>query len=103
MNIHEVYNILLAGKTLEMNFGSKAESETFRVKLAKYKRSQDKQLIEIGFMDEKEVAKLSFCVQGQLPPAPPLLATICFKDKAVLRQYEIKILDDEEDQNASAA
>lgn len=94
MNIHEIYSHLLSGKTLELPFRSAEEAEKFRIKLSLYKLRQDRGMIDVGMIKDTERQKLSFEVQTQLPPGPPFLATIMFKDRDTLQQYEVKILDE---------
>lgn len=95
MNIHEIYNLLMAGKTLSLEFDSDEEAEVFRVKVSKYKTRQDAILIGIGMMEKNERQMFSFCLQRQMSPMPPLLATMVFKDKNIIRQYEVKILTED--------
>lgn len=98
MNFHEIYNSLLTGKTLQIPFGSQKEAEGFRVKLARFKLMQERQMVEIGVLSASERQKFSFSLQGDLLDRNnPWVATLCFKDKEVSRQYEVKILPDTAD------
>lgn len=96
MNIYEIYNVLLAGKTVKLEFIDKGDLERFRVSLARYKSRQDYQLIAVGMIKEEEKQKMTFQVQGQLVPLPPFLVTIMFKDKSVMRQFKV-IVEESED------
>lgn len=102
MNIHEIYSLLLAGKTLQLEFESDGEAEKFRVKLSQYKSRQHKAGVSVGLFTDTDRQRLSFAIQRQLNPAPPILATICFKDPGVLRQYVVRILEEEEEQEDAA-
>lgn len=53
----------------------------------------DKNLLDLEMMKKEDRQKLSFTTQSQLPPGPPVLATVVFKDQDVLRQYEVKIVE----------
>lgn len=100
MNIHEIYNSLLAGKVLKIGFDTSEEAETFRVKLAQFKGKQDKLLLDVGILSVSERQKLTFNLQAQMsfgdPNVSAYSATIAFKDKATLRQYSVEILKDDD-------
>ena len=95
MNIHQIYSSLLSGNTLQIPFSSAESAELFRVKLAQYKLRQDKVMIEVGFISKEERQRFSFSTQLQLPPWPPIIATLVFKDRETLLQYEVKIVESE--------
>lgn len=102
MNIHEIYSKLLSGKSIQIPFSSAEEAEKFRVKLSLYKLRQDKSMMDVGMITGNERQKIVFSVQTQLPPGPPVVATIIFKDRDTLQQYEVKILEEPEEENNEA-
>lgn len=102
MNIHEIYAKLLSGKSAQIPFSSAEEAEKFRIRLSLYKLRQDKSMMDVGMIESSERQKISFAVQGQLPPGPPVIATIAFKDRDTSTQYEVKILEDIEEDNKEA-
>lgn len=102
MNIHEIYNLLMAGKTLSLEFDGRREAEEFRIKVAKYKRAQDTQIIKLGMIEPHEKQVFSFTLQDQMPPLAPALATLVFKDKSITRQYTVKIIDEDENDEEKA-
>lgn len=95
-NIHEIYNILLTGKSIQLDFSSQEMAESFRVKLAKFKSRQDKLLEGLGFQGEDEKQKLTFQIQTQLhlTTEQPIMATLSFKDRDVKQTFSIKVVED---------
>lgn len=99
INIHEIYHLLLEGRTLELGFPNKEDAEEFRVRLSQYKKRKDAQMVGIGMMEEREKQKLSYTVQQELQlegeRAPACTVTIQFKDRDITKIYSVKILDSE--------
>lgn len=90
MNLREIYNLILAGKTVKLSFASESEKETFRVKLYKFKRLQEHAMLQIGMLEPEDQQALSFIVENNV-------ATISLKNKRRLRDYNVTILDDADD------
>lgn len=88
----------MAGKTLSLEFDSDEEIEIFRVKVARYKKTQDDILISLGMIEKNDRQVFSMSMQRQMAPLAPLLATLVFKDKSVTRQYTVKILEDDDNE-----
>lgn len=102
MNFHEIYNSLLAGKTLQIGFTSSEEAESFRVALYRFKAKEDGILSAIGILGDKDKQRLSFSLQSEmleLETKFKYTATIQFRDKGTLRQYDVKIVEDSESGN----
>ncbi len=59
MNLQIIYEALFVGKKVGITFADKKEVEAFRVKISKYKTAQDKSLIELGVIEEKDVQSIS--------------------------------------------
>lgn len=87
---------------MQLEFGDDAEAEAFRVRVAQYKTRQDRVCIEVGLFAEADRQRLSFSKQTQLSPLPAILATFCFKEPSVLRQYKVKILPEEDESGEEA-
>lgn len=60
LKLREIYNLLLAGKVLQMHFATRSAAETFRVAMFRYKRIQDQAMISLGLMEEEEKQVFSF-------------------------------------------
>jgi hypothetical protein len=109
LNIKDIHNLLFAKKKLQLEFASEAEAEKFRVQLAQFKARSDKQLIELGLLEENEKQRLSFKVQGKLGLEDNLLldmpstvtATIKYEDKVTQKQFKVRILGDDDGEGAS--
>lgn len=91
MDIPEIYNELMAGKKLTLQFQTVAEAARFRIRMHQYKLRQDKQLIGVGLLeDDDERQKFSFQFN-----TVTLVAVIKFTDRAPRKQYDVKILDED--------
>lgn len=100
MNYLQIYNQLFADRTLQMQFATALDAESFRVALHKFKKKQDKILLATGIM---EVAPtLSYKVT---PVSTEDLidgsggyweATFKFTEKKAVKEYSVKILDENE-------
>lgn len=95
MNLREIYNLLLAGKVIKLNFASETEKETFRVKLFKFKRLQELAMLQVGMIEESEIQSLKFEFTAPV-------ASISLIKKRGLRDYAITIMDDDDGQAASS-
>lgn len=51
-------------------------------------------MLDLEIIKKSERQKLCFATQLQLSPLPEVLATLCFKDQDVMRQYEVKIIEE---------
>lgn len=92
LSTKEIYNLLLAGKKLTMEFNSAQEAENFRVSMFRYKRLQDRILVGLGVSSEEEKQAFVFKYDNDSREA-----TLQFKDKPRNRTYEIKIIEDSEE------
>jgi hypothetical protein len=53
-SLRQIYNLLLAGKKLNMDFADATAAETFRVRMHKYKKVQDTAMMKLGMISEDE-------------------------------------------------
>lgn len=95
MNIHEMYSELFAGKTLKLSFKTFAEASTLRSRLHRYKKEQESVLLAAEFMTEEEVTKFSFQFMPKKETDLLFTAKLKFKDKKLLKNYEVVIEDQE--------
>lgn len=96
MNFHQIYEALLAGKTLQLEFDTIEEVNVLKASLYRFKRRQDIQLVSIGILQEEEVQKLSMKVQTQMHEVglAAFQVTLSLKDKLTTRQYKVTIIED---------
>lgn len=95
MNLREIYNLLLAGKVVRLSFASEQEKETFRVKLYKFKKSQEHAMMQIGMIEEDSIQALSFNYEAGV-------TVIKLIKKRGLRDYNVIILEDDDGQAADS-
>jgi hypothetical protein len=94
MDIHQIYNALIKGKTLQLPFTSKLDAEIFRVRLYKYKKARDKELLDLDLMIEADMQMLRFTLAKPTDECEQFIATAYFKAKGVNQRYEgVVILD----------
>lgn len=65
-SLQEIYNQLLADKKVTLRFSTEAEVNSFKVSMYRFKKKQQDQLSDIGFLDEEEVQRLAFDVTKEL-------------------------------------
>lgn len=107
MNISEIYNLLLAGKKLKLEFPSTEEAEKFRIKVHQLKLRQESQFLKLEMMESKDRQVFSFSVERKqkdlLDPEPELngiestivVATLYFQDRPQNRSYKVVMVEDE--------
>lgn len=97
MNIHEIYGVLFAGKTIKLHFASLTEAESFRIRLHKYKRAQEQVLIAADLLGDEEVTRLSFSLQKEFLEVNGSLleATVAFIAKKKEITYTVVVMPDE--------
>ena len=103
LGIREIYNALMTGGKLRMEFVTPAEAEKFRCKLSNYKSRQDQAMVGIGMLDDDSLQQLSFvctgCNSKQLKDYAGftgvlIVATLQLKDKTPLKKYRVQIIED---------
>lgn len=104
MNIPGIYHLLFEGKKLEIPFASRKDAEGFRVRLQQYKGFHEQQMLGLGMITEEERQRLSFTVverPGELIPEDLIptngfIATLQFCAKMKLKEYQVKIIEEED-------
>lgn len=110
MNVVEIHGLLLAGKFLEIEFDSAREAETFRVRLHHYKKNFDDGWILAEFIRKEDVKVFSFITdipaknasnreQNEFFATGKVTVKLSFREKALRKQFVVRILDDEEATN----
>lgn len=103
-NFLEIYNLLFAGKTLQMTFISKVAAESFRVSLARFKIGYERTLEAVDLLEVKET--LSFRVAKQEEPdlldgfVVTWLATFKFVPRRELVKFSIVVVGEEDSDDA---
>lgn len=94
MNLLQIYNALFADKKMELSFQSLREAENFRVRLAKFKRQEDRILVVNEVLDQP--ARFSFLVREEEQEDGSILyvAIFCFLPALPPRIYDVKIIED---------
>lgn len=88
-DIEELYNLLFAGKKFTLGFESAIDAEKFRVRLSQYKLIQEKALIAVELLNEKERPVFSFKYNED-----EKTAICCFSTRKDKRQYEFVLLEE---------
>lgn len=100
-SLQEIYNMLLAGEKIAMQFASKVAADRFRIRLQQMKRIQELAAISVGMMQPEERMQFSFTLDSpqteQLPEFEvAVTATMQFKSKQPSVVFKIKRLDTSE-------
>jgi len=68
MSLLEIYNALLAGKTVTIAFErlEDIEIEVFRVKVYRFKTAQDTLGLELGLLEQSEIMSLRFQINAKV-------------------------------------
>lgn len=88
MNTTEIYNLLVAGRTLQIPFDSRDAAETFRTRIHRVKASQELHLLSLGMMTDEEVPTFSFL------RAKEGIWELRFVAQRARRQYDVVIVND---------
>lgn len=94
-SLNDIYDLLLAGQTLELDFSDAEETERFRIQLHQFKSRRDKHLLSIGAVGEGEIDSLSFLVKKYLD-SERRTAKIRFKPKSSNKKFSIRIVEEDE-------
>lgn len=116
MDIHQIWNLLFAGKKLEIPFHSTKDAEYLRIQLHRLKRAEESTLLAAEFITLGDVKSLSFIVshievQAPLPftyneesepellvdipeQQPQYVASIQLVQKKRSTSYIVKIIED---------
>lgn len=95
MNVHEIYDFLLGGKTLEVDFSTAEEAEAFRIRIAQFKTRQDKKFVELGLLTKDDRQVFATSIQPDLL-ANKVTMTLRFRDRLVGTQYTVRVVSDGE-------
>lgn len=90
-DINEIYNLLFAGKRLQLSFDSVKEAEYFRIRFATFKSRQESSLLSAGFMEEEDIPAFSFIRADKQTN----IWTLTFRPRRAPASYKILVLDDE--------
>ena len=100
--LSDIYNLLLAGKTVAVSLGTETEVENFRTSIYRFKRQQDKEMLGLEMMDAKQ--RLTFSVQKEMFEDDKHLWTVTLKfTDAVFKTYNIRIVEEKETSEAEDA
>lgn len=107
VNLLEIYNNLLAGRALEVQFESLKQAETFRVKLHQRKKLDDDLLLMQDMIKKADIKAFSF-----IPNIPKKTATeqeqaefwaegavnvkMVFREKFTSKTFVVRFLDEDE-------
>lgn len=90
MNATEIYNLLAAGKTLELEFSTQQEAETLRIRLHHLKSRADAHLVSVGMMAEEDKEVFSFVRHGDAI----CKYTLRLVKSRPRKEYRVTIIDD---------
>lgn len=91
VSIVDIYNLLFAGKSIQLNFVNYEDAESFRIRLQQFKTRQDRAQVAIGMLSDTDKQKLSFRFDKT-----SCIAHIKFVDRPDPRQYTIKIIENDD-------
>lgn len=89
-SLKDIYGYLLAGKRINIDFPDEAEAEKFRVRMAQFKRVQERAMTSLGMMEESDRLAFSFSYDSKTG-----FAALEFKEKKKEKLYNIVIIEDE--------
>lgn len=97
MTLAEVYNSLMTGQKVQIQFETPVLASNFRVNLHHHKRRQDAAMVACGLMEEKEKAILRFELDKE-----KLVAKIEFVlKKESKREYAVTIIEEPNNEQES--
>lgn len=91
-SILDIYNNLVAGLKLNMDFGSLEEAKSIRNLIAVTKVRHNKLALAIGMYTEDEIPVFNFQI---LTKEPPIRVVLSFTPKRIKRVFSFKIIDDD--------
>lgn len=97
LSVLDVYNLLFAGKTLQMYFADDKEANNFRTSLYRIKRHQEDQMLAVDLMTESDIQAVSFKVQKSLFDGEPLTVTLSLAERSTIKKYGVTILNDSDE------
>jgi hypothetical protein len=86
MNSEEIYNTLLAGKTLRIPFPDKASALSFRSSFFNFKKSKDQILVVMEVFVKPPMLSLVI--------SPDNVVTVKFRERKA-REYEVLIVEED--------
>lgn len=89
LNIHEIYESLVAGNRLRMTFETKGAAEGFRSRLHSVRTHKESQLQSIGLIEQSEKQTLRCTIENV---DTIFWAEFWFEARKELRKYEILIV-----------
>jgi hypothetical protein len=88
VSARQIYELLFAGKKLQMHFSTIGKVRSFSTRIYKLKKSQEEQLVGCGFMKEED--RNSFKIEYD---EEKKLATFSFVVKKPLKRYVVEIVE----------
>ena len=95
MNLRDIYQTLFAGKKLRLQFDSSSEALTFRAKLYRFKKQQDQILLATELIEDRQ--RLVYLTEPLLLPQGAVQVVIYLEDKGPTKEYEVCIIEDDDD------
>lgn len=92
MNIKTIYDELLAGKVLAVQFETVGQVHTFRAKLYKYKKRQDQVLLAMEMIDETQILRIT-----EVEVDHSFLLKLQLIERGPAKSYTVHILEEPAD------
>lgn len=107
LNLIDIYNNLLAGRALEVQFNSLKEAETFRVKLHQHKKFTDDLWLMQDLIRKEDIKAFSFITnipkktaseqeQAEFWAEGTINVKMVFREKFTSKTFVVKFLDEDE-------
>lgn len=87
----QLYNLLLAGSKIRMQFGSIQAATALRNSLAVLKHRQDRVALAVGLFETTDTMTFKFDVKSRKPPIEVVLS---FVEKKLFKQFTFQIMED---------
>ena len=88
-DFNEIYNLLFAGKKLQLEFQDAKAAEYFRVRFAQFKSRQENSLVDSGFLETEALSAFSF-----IRVKDSSIWTLSFTPKKIVATFKILVLDE---------
>ncbi len=88
----ELYNVLLTGAKIKMQFSSIQEASALRAALAVVKHRQDKFAVALDLFQTSDIMKFKFDIKKK---GPPIEVVLSFVSKLDVRQFTFQVMEDE--------
>lgn len=99
LSFQEIYNLLLAGHKVVLQFPDSSVAENFRTRMHHHKTKQTQALVNLGMVVEDEGTVFQFKTQKD-KDSEAIVAHCSFVAKSPLKTYPVLILEEKDEESA---